>query len=82
MITTFTKNDVVRYVYEETTDEENLLLEDALMAEPELTTFFLDALEIRSLLNRIKRQPRESTVDRILDFSRNYQPNPLVSGHV
>ena len=69
MTKTFTQDDVVRYVYEETSPEENLLIEDALMSEPELMTFFLDALELRAMLNKIERQPRVSTVEAILTYS-------------
>ncbi len=72
MITTFTNDDVVRYVYEETSSEENLLIEDALMNEPDLMAFFLDALELRSLLNKIDRSPRETTVSSILSYSLNH----------
>lgn len=76
MTKTFTQDDVIRYVYEETSPEENLLIEDALMSEPELMTFFLDALEMRSLMNRIERQPRQSTVQAILSYSQNHPANP------
>lgn len=72
MTKTFTQDDVVRYVYEETTDEENLLIEEAMMAEPALMGFFMDALELRSLMNKIERQPRPSTIDAILSYSSNH----------
>ena len=72
MIKTFTQDDVVRYVYEETSAEENLLIEDALMTESSMMTFFLETLEMRALLNKIERKPRQSTVDSILNYSRNY----------
>lgn len=78
MIKTFTQDDVIRYVYEETSPEESLLIEEALMSEPELTTFFLDALELRSMMNKIERQPRSSAVDNILNYSRNHPLNPSV----
>jgi hypothetical protein len=80
MTKTFTQDDVVRYVYEETSDEENQLIEEALMAEPALMSFFMSALELRSLMNRIERQPRLSTVESILSYSRNYSPSQ--SSHV
>ncbi|GAB3029824.1 hypothetical protein [Spirosoma pulveris] len=76
MIKTFTQDDVVRYVYEETSPEENLLIEDALMSEPDLMTFFLEALELRALMNRIERQPRVNTVQSILNYSKNHPANP------
>ena len=76
MMKTFTKDDVIRYVYEETSTEENLLIEDALMSEPDLMTFFLDALELRAMMNRIERQPKTSTVQAILTYSQNHSANP------
>ena len=78
MTKTFTQDDVVRYVYEETSPEENLLIEDALMSEPDLMTFFLEALELRALMNKIERQPRVSTVQAILNYSQNHPANPTV----
>ena len=76
MIKTFTQDDVVRYVYEETSAEENVLIEDALMSEPDLMTFFLEALELRALMNKIERQPRTSTVQAILNYSQQHPANP------
>ena len=75
MIKTFTNDDVIRYVYEETSEEENLLIEETMMAEPDLMTFFLDMLDTCSLLNRVQRKPREQTVQNILAYSQHY-PNP------
>lgn len=76
MTKTFTQDDVVRYVYEETSPEENLLIEDAMMSEPELMTFFLEALELRALMNKIERQPRVSTVQAILNYSQHHPASP------
>ncbi|GAB3891515.1 hypothetical protein [Spirosoma agri] len=76
MIKTFTQDDVIRYVYEETSAEESLLIEDAMMSEPDLMTFFLEALEMRALLNKIERQPRTSTVQTILNYSKHHPANP------
>jgi len=76
MIKTFTNDDVIRYVYEETTDEESLLIEDALMAEPELMLFYLDTLEMKCLLNKVERQPSQRAVDNILNYSRSYSTSP------
>ena len=76
MTKTFTQDDVIRYVYEETSPEDNLLIEDAMMSEPELMTFFLEALELRALMNKIERQPRASTIQSILNYSQNYSVSP------
>ncbi len=77
MTKTFTQDDVIRYVYEETSEEENLLIEEALMAEPELMGFFLDTLELRAMMDKIERAPRPSTLDSILAYS-SFHPNSPV----
>nr|WP_293838743.1 hypothetical protein [uncultured Arsenicibacter sp.] len=76
MIQTSTYDDLIRYVYEETSEEENLAVEDTLMSDPEMMTQFLETLEIRALMNKIEREPRESSIQNILAYSRNYPANP------
>ncbi len=76
MTKTFTQDDVVRYVYEETSPEENILIEDAMMSAPDLMTFFLEALELQALMNKIERHPRVSTVQTILNYSMHYPAYP------
>jgi hypothetical protein len=75
MIQLFTPDDVIRYVYEETTDEENMLIEDALIGDQELLEFYLDTLEIKSLMNKIERTPSNCVVSNILAYSQNYGSN-------
>ena len=77
MTKTFTQNDVIRYVYEETSQEENLLIEDALMAETDLMEFFLSSLELRALMDKIERAPRPDTVSAILAYSSVHPNSPL-----
>lgn len=77
MTKTFTQDDVIRYVYEETSEEENLLIEEALMMEPELMGFFLDALELRALMDKIERAPRPSTLASILSYSSLHPNSPV-----
>lgn len=72
MIQTFTQDDVIRYVYEETDPTESQCIEDALLADDELMAAFLDAAELRAQLNRAERQPREATIQNILSYSRHY----------
>ena len=79
MIQTFTPDDVIRYVYEETTEEENTLIEDALIGDQELLEFYLDALEVKSLMNKIVRTPSNRVVSNILEYSRNYTSSQSVA---
>jgi hypothetical protein len=79
MIQLFTPDDVIRYVYEETTDSENLLIEDALIGDQELLEFYLDALEMKSLMNKIERTPSNRAVSNILAYSQSYRSNQSVA---
>ena len=79
MIQLFTPDDVIRYVYEETTEDENVLIEDALIGDQELLEFYLDALEMKSLMNKIERTPSNSVVSNILAYSQNYKSNHSVA---
>lgn len=79
MIQTFTPDDVIRYVYEETTEEENTLIEDALIGDRELLEFYLDALEIKSLMNKLERTPSNRVVSNILEYSQNYTGSQSVA---
>lgn len=72
MIQTFTPNDVIRYVYEETTEDENSLIEEAMISDQDLLEFYLDAIELKSLLNRVEYVPSNRLISSILAYSQNY----------
>jgi len=69
MTKTFTYDDVVRYIYSETTDDENERILEALALDDDLMSFYLDSLEIGRQMNRICLQPSVNTVETILSYS-------------
>jgi uncharacterized phage-associated protein len=71
MTKTFTYDDVVRYVYEETSDEENYLIEEALVEDSSLLMYYLDIADIKEGLNKVMRSPRQSSINTILTYSRS-----------
>lgn len=72
MITTFTRNDIIRYVYNETSSEENALIEHTLLAEPDLQDFYEELLEIKYNMDRINPIPSDSAIQNIFFYSQNY----------
>lgn len=76
MAQTFTlvQNEIIRYVYDETSKTENQLIEKLIVSDSEHLDFYLDCLSIKSKLNEIAYEPEEETVEKILEFSRNYKP--------
>jgi hypothetical protein len=73
MIQTFTQHDVIRYVYQETTETEDLLIQDGFVHDPEMLEFYLDMLDVKAGLDKSYRQPSERSIDKILAYSRNHE---------
>jgi hypothetical protein len=69
MTKTFTYDDVVRYIYSETSSEESESIARALTCDDDLMSFYLDTLEIRNQMNLIVRQPSQRVVSKILAYS-------------
>jgi hypothetical protein len=73
MIQTFTQHDVIRYVYQETTETEDLLIQDGFVHDPEMLEFYLDMLDVKAGLDKSYRHPSERSIDNILTYSRNHE---------
>jgi hypothetical protein len=73
MIQTFTQHDVIRYVYQETTEAEDILIQDGFVHDPEMLEFYLDMLDVKAGLDKSYRQPSERSIDNILAYSRNQE---------
>ncbi len=71
---TSTQNDVIRYVYNETSPSENLLIEESILHDSDLLSFYLNCIDLKEGLSKIKLSPSETSVSKILEFSKNYQP--------
>jgi hypothetical protein len=69
MIQTFTADDVLRYLYDETTEEENLLIQDALLHDPEMLECYLEMLDVKLGLEQSYLEPSQKTIDNILAFA-------------
>ena len=67
----YTQNDLVRYVFKETTKEEDSGIEDELLVNNDLIDFYIDASEVTRKLKELDLEPSEKTVQAILDYSRS-----------
>ena len=72
MTKTFTYDDVVRYLYDETSPLENVEIVEALASDSNMLAFYLDALELQTQMDRIVRTPPARATDGILRYSRQY----------
>jgi hypothetical protein len=77
MIQTFTHNDLIRYAYNETTVEENQLIEEAMAHEPEMLNYYFDVLDTKIALSGARFEPSERAINNILSYSANHQLSNL-----
>jgi hypothetical protein len=73
MIQTFTRNDLIRYAYNETTDVENQQIEELLAHEPDMLNYYLNLLDLQCAMSVDKKEPSERAVQNILSYSANHQ---------
>ena len=74
MTKTFTYDDVVRYLYSETTENENDLIVEALALDDDLMNFYLDSLEIKNQMSKIVCSPADRTIGKVLKYSQQFSP--------
>jgi hypothetical protein len=71
---TSTQNEIIRYIYNETSSSENVIIETSLVYDNDLLEFYLDCLELKEEMNQINLSPKTSTVQNILNFSKSFRP--------
>lgn len=77
MIKTFTQDDLVRYIYQETTVEESIEIETALIFDEGLSDTYNELLRTFDMLEQVKVTPSKQTLDKILSYSKSYDLHAL-----
>lgn len=72
MIKTFTQDDLVRYIYKETTPEESSEIEIAMLFDERLADAYTDLFSVVNDLEASMKSPSEKTVDAIISYSKSY----------
>lgn len=72
MIKTFTQDDLVRYIYKETSSEENKEIEQALLFDEALSDKFAKLSSVVQALDGIEVAPSNRSIETILSYSRSY----------
>lgn len=71
MIKTFTQNDVIRYIYNETSDIENAEIESALMIDSNLLKCYQEYSLMKRKLQRAIKEPGERILKNVLAYSKS-----------
>lgn len=68
------QNEIIRYIYDETSSSENVIIEEFIARDGNNLEFYLSVLEIKEDLTKIKLSPKETTINNILNYSKNFRP--------
>jgi hypothetical protein len=71
MTKTFTRNDLIRYIYQETTEREKQEIEQELLLDNKLFEEYKNLAEVSMELDRVDLSPSEKTIKKILNFSKS-----------
>jgi hypothetical protein len=72
MIKTFTQDDLVRYLYKETSEAENKEIANALICDTELLDSYNQLRAIKKELDLIMKYPSDRVINNIIEYSRSY----------
>lgn len=72
MIKTFTQDDVVRYIYEETSEKENAEMISAMLFDDELADTYASLKDILLSLDLATKEPSDKSIEAIISYSKSY----------
>ena len=70
MIKTFTQTDLIRYLYQETTEKEKREIDNALICDGELRALYNELCSMKASMDEAHIEPSTSAVLNILSYSR------------
>lgn len=72
MTNTFTlKDDIIRFVYSETSTSENEVLMELLMTNDELYDFYMQCALTKENIDAVSFEPSEKSINNILNYSKS-----------
>ena len=77
MTKTFTHDDLIRYVYNETTTEENHEINDAIACDPVLMEQYSELQKLKAQMDGSMKTPSEKTINSILEYSKGFNLHPV-----
>ena len=77
MTKTFTQDDVIRYLYQETSERENKEIEKELLCNAELQDIYKQLKGIVKNLDGTLMKPSEKVFENIMNYSKSLNLHPL-----
>ena len=73
MTKTITQDDVLRYIYKETSDKESVAIEKQLLVNTSLMDFYNQTKETIRKINELQLEPSQNVQNKILDYSGSFK---------
>jgi len=73
MTKTITQDDVLRYIYKETSNEETVTIEKQLLVNTSLMDFYNQTKDTIRKINELKFEPSKSVQRKIMEYSGSYK---------
>lgn len=73
MIKTFTQDDLIRFLYRETSEEETRQINKALLCDSDLQARYKELNALHKQLDKAKLEPSADSVQNILNYARGLQ---------
>lgn len=70
MIKTFTQTDLIRYLYQETTERETKEIDNALICDSELQSYYTELCAMKKNADEAQLEPSSSVVRNILQYAK------------
>jgi len=77
MTKTFTQDELIRYIYHETSEKENKEIENALICDDVILEMYKKLKNTIKQLDKIKESPSDQIIDKILDYSKSVNLNSV-----
>lgn len=71
MIRTSTKNDLIRLIYNETSDKETQDLELEVLLNSEVGAAFYEMQDLKRSMDKVAMEPSRRSIDNILNYSKS-----------
>lgn len=71
MIKIFTPNDIIRYLYKETSEEESARIESALLCDNVLLEKYQEFSSAKRQLEKVMNDSHEKTISRVMAYSKS-----------
>jgi len=73
MIKTFTRDELIRYIYGESTKKETEEIVSAVLCDNEVNSEFDGLIDLKQQLDSIKEEPSRRSINNILNYSRRFE---------